>query len=73
MRTWLDARMAAAVGAHRDPWKEGLEPVVPGQFRTALPLRSLPLVPVRAGNGAVTGPVPAVGSAVAGPSNGGAA
>ncbi len=69
----LDARMAAAVGAYRDPWQEGREPAVPGQFRTALPLRSQPLVPVHAGNGAVTGPVPAIGSAVPGPSNGGAA
>jgi nitrite reductase (NADH) large subunit len=69
----LDARMEAAVGAYRDPWKEGLEPAVPGQFQTALPLRSLPLVPVRDELGAVTGPVPAVGSAVTGPSNGGPA
>ncbi|GAA4707923.1 nitrite reductase large subunit NirB [Phytohabitans rumicis] len=46
----LDARMAAAVAAYRDPWKEGAEPATPGQFRTALPLRVLPLVPVREGS-----------------------
>ena len=43
----LDERMEAAVGAYRDPWKEGLEPTVPGQFRTSLPLVVLPQVPVR--------------------------
>jgi len=44
----LDARMTAAVGAYRDPWKERAEPVTPGQFRTSLPLTVLPQVPVRA-------------------------
>jgi len=44
----LDARMAAAVGAYQDPWKERAEPVTPGQFRTSLPLTVLPQVPVRA-------------------------
>ncbi|MCU7728177.1 nitrite reductase large subunit NirB [Actinoplanes sp. KI2] len=44
----LDARMDAAVGAYRDPWKERAEPVTPGQFRTSLPLTVLPQVPVRA-------------------------
>lgn len=43
----LDERMEAAVGAYRDPWKEGQDPTVPGQFRTALPLVVLPQVPVR--------------------------
>ncbi len=41
----LDERMQEAVDAYVDPWKEGAEPVVPGQFRTALPLVALPLVP----------------------------
>ncbi|WP_033367599.1 nitrite reductase large subunit NirB [Dactylosporangium aurantiacum] len=43
----LDERMEAAVAAYRDPWKEGQDPTVPGQFRTALPLVPLPRVPVR--------------------------
>ena len=43
----LDERMEAAVAAYRDPWKEGQDPAVPGQFRTALPLVPLPQVPVR--------------------------
>jgi nitrite reductase (NADH) large subunit len=43
----LDERMAAAVAAYKDPWKEGAEPATPGQFRTALPLLPLPQVPVR--------------------------
>ncbi|GAA3243485.1 nitrite reductase large subunit NirB [Dactylosporangium siamense] len=43
----LDERMEAAVAAYRDPWKEGLDPTVPGQFRTSLPLVVLPQVPVR--------------------------
>ncbi|MEV0134530.1 nitrite reductase large subunit NirB [Dactylosporangium sp. NPDC050688] len=43
----LDERMEAAVAAYRDPWKEGQDPTVPGQFRTALPLVPLPQVPVR--------------------------
>jgi nitrite reductase (NADH) large subunit len=43
----LDERMEAAVAAYRDPWKEGQDPTVPGQFRTALPLVVLPQVPVR--------------------------
>ncbi|MET7425160.1 nitrite reductase large subunit NirB [Dactylosporangium sp. NPDC005555] len=43
----LDERMEAAVAAYRDPWKEGLDPAVPGQFRTSLPLVVLPQVPVR--------------------------
>jgi nitrite reductase (NADH) large subunit len=66
----LDARIEAAIGACRDPWQEGQQPAVPGQFRTALPLRSLPLVPVRTVNGNEHGPaaapVPAAGSTVAG-------
>jgi nitrite reductase (NADH) large subunit len=43
----LDAAMAAAVAAYRDPWRERHEPVTPGQFRTSLPLTVLPQVPVR--------------------------
>jgi nitrite reductase (NADH) large subunit len=43
----LDAAMAAAVAAYRDPWQERREPATPGQFRTALPLTVLPQVPVR--------------------------
>ncbi|MEJ5944217.1 nitrite reductase large subunit NirB [Pseudokineococcus basanitobsidens] len=43
----LDERLEAAVGAYRDPWAEGQEPRTPGQFRTALPLVPLPLVPSR--------------------------
>jgi nitrite reductase (NADH) large subunit len=43
----LDARMQASVDEYRDPWLEGGEPAAPGQFRTALPLIPLPLVPVR--------------------------
>ncbi|MDQ1536571.1 MAG: nitrite reductase large subunit, partial [Actinomycetota bacterium] len=42
----LDERMQAAVEAYVDPWKEGAEPVVPGQFRRSLPLTVLPQVPV---------------------------
>ncbi|MEU0554348.1 nitrite reductase large subunit NirB [Dactylosporangium sp. NPDC006015] len=43
----LDERMEAAVAAYRDPWKDDLDPAVPGQFRTSLPLVALPQVPVR--------------------------
>ncbi|WP_233624938.1 nitrite reductase large subunit NirB [Actinoplanes sp. ATCC 53533] len=43
----LDAAVAAAVGAYRDPWKERAEPATPGQFRTSLPLLVLPQVPIR--------------------------
>jgi nitrite reductase (NADH) large subunit len=43
----LDADMQKAVEAYRDPWKDGAEPVTPGQFRTSLPLTVLPQVPVR--------------------------
>jgi nitrite reductase (NADH) large subunit len=64
----LDADMAASVAAYRDPWLERREPVTPGQFRTSLPLRVLPQVPVREPVPvSAPGPVvPAVGSAVAG-------
>ncbi|GAB6900670.1 nitrite reductase large subunit NirB [Kineosporia succinea] len=51
----LDARMQQTVEGYRDPWKEGREPAVPGQFRTALPLISLPQVPVRDGSTALGG------------------
>jgi nitrite reductase (NADH) large subunit len=43
----LDAEMQKTVDAYRDPWKEGANPVTPGQFRTSLPLTVLPQVPVR--------------------------
>jgi nitrite reductase (NADH) large subunit len=43
----LDERMETAVAAYKDPWKEGLEPVEPTQFRPSLPLVVLPQVPVR--------------------------
>ncbi|NAZ77261.1 FAD-dependent oxidoreductase, partial [Kineococcus sp. T13] len=41
----LDERMQATVDNYRDPWQEGEQPVTPGQFRPALPLVDLPLVP----------------------------
>ena len=43
----LDANMAKSVGAYRDPWRDGRDPVTEGQFRTSLPLLPLPQVPVR--------------------------
>ncbi len=43
----LDADLAESLDAYRDPWLERTEPVTPGQFRTALPLVELPMVPVR--------------------------
>jgi nitrite reductase (NADH) large subunit len=43
----LDAAMAQSCAAYRDPWKDGQQPVSPGQFRSALPLTVLPQVPVR--------------------------
>jgi nitrite reductase (NADH) large subunit len=43
----LDLRMQESIDAYHDPWLEGGEPATPGQFRTALPLLPLPLVPVR--------------------------
>jgi nitrite reductase (NADH) large subunit len=51
----LDARMADAVAAYRDPWQEGGHPAEPGQFRPALPLIPLPQVPVRDGSTSVGG------------------
>ena len=51
----LDARIRAAVDAYADPWQEGRNPAVPGQFRTALPLTPLPQVPVRDGSTAIGG------------------
>ncbi|MEJ5913940.1 nitrite reductase large subunit NirB [Pseudokineococcus sp. 1T1Z-3] len=53
----LDAELEEAVGAYRDPWAERAEPRTPGQFRTALPLVPLPLVPQRPG-GAPGGVLP---------------
>jgi nitrite reductase (NADH) large subunit len=43
----LDQAMAKSVAAYRDPWRDGADPVTPGQFRTALPLEVLPRVPIR--------------------------
>ncbi len=43
----LEAEMQKAIDAYGDPWKEAASPVTPGQFRTSLPLMSLPMVPVR--------------------------
>ncbi|MGF7237291.1 MAG: nitrite reductase large subunit NirB [Frankia sp.] len=43
----LDARMQQAVDGYADPWREGRDPVTPGQFQTSLPLVDLPKVPVR--------------------------
>jgi nitrite reductase (NADH) large subunit len=43
----LDAAVAEAVAAYRDPWQEGADPVTPGQFRPSLPLLELPRVPVQ--------------------------
>jgi nitrite reductase (NADH) large subunit len=43
----LDAHMQKSVDAYRDPWDKSQHPVTPGQFRTSLPLISLPQVPVR--------------------------
>jgi nitrite reductase (NADH) large subunit len=43
----LDANMQKSVGAYRDPWQDGRNPVSAGQFRTSLPLLPLPQVPVR--------------------------
>ncbi len=51
----LDARLQETVDGYRDPWKEGREPAVPGQFRTSLPLVALPQVPVRDGSTALGG------------------
>ncbi|MGI4895812.1 MAG: nitrite reductase large subunit NirB [Janthinobacterium lividum] len=55
----LDERIQQAVDAYRDPWREGEEPVTPGQFRSSLPLVDLPLVPLRPA-GAPGGSVSAV-------------
>jgi nitrite reductase (NADH) large subunit len=38
----LDAAVQASVDAYRDPWLERDEAVTPGQFRTSLPLLSVP-------------------------------
>ena len=43
----LDAAMTKSVGAYRDPWQDGKQPVTEGQFRASLPLLPLPAVPVR--------------------------
>ncbi|MET0450231.1 MAG: nitrite reductase large subunit NirB [Mycobacterium sp.] len=43
----LDAAMERSVGAYRDPWQDGKQPVTEGQFRSSLPLLPLPQVPVR--------------------------
>jgi len=51
----LDARMQQTVEGYRDPWKEGREPASPGQFRSSLPVISLPQVPIRDGSTALGG------------------
>ncbi len=43
----LDERMQKSVDAYSDPWRDGREPQMEGQFRTSLPLLPLPQVPVR--------------------------
>jgi nitrite reductase (NADH) large subunit len=43
----LDQAMQKSIDAYRDPWKDGAQPVTPGQFRTSLPLTVLPQVPIR--------------------------
>jgi nitrite reductase (NADH) large subunit len=44
----LDANMQQSIDAYTDPWgQDGKAPATPGQFRPALPLVELPLVPVR--------------------------
>ncbi|ROP43351.1 nitrite reductase large subunit NirB [Pseudokineococcus lusitanus] len=72
----LDADLEQAVAAYRDPWQEGREPVTPGQFRTALPLVPLPLVPRRAAGAPGGTSVADIGSdlaaAAAGPAGGAA-
>lgn len=40
----LDADMQKAIDAYSDPWKDGADPVTPGQFRAALLLAPLPQV-----------------------------
>lgn len=43
----LDANMQKSVDSYRDPWGESRDQVIPGQFRSSLPLVPLPQVPVR--------------------------
>ncbi|OBH03714.1 nitrite reductase large subunit NirB [Mycobacterium sp. E1747] len=43
----LDANMQKSVDSYRDPWGESRDRVIPGQFRSSLPLVPLPQVPVR--------------------------
>ncbi|MCZ2837561.1 nitrite reductase large subunit NirB [Modestobacter sp. VKM Ac-2985] len=44
----LDAGLQRSIDAYTDPWgQDGAQPATPGQFRTALPLVDLPMVPVR--------------------------
>ncbi|MGY1749401.1 nitrite reductase large subunit NirB [Modestobacter sp. SYSU DS0511] len=44
----LDEGIQRSIDAYTDPWaQDRAEPATPGQFRTALPLVDLPLVPVR--------------------------
>jgi nitrite reductase (NADH) large subunit len=51
----LDQAIQKSIDAYSDPWKEGSNPAVPGQFRTALPLLALPQVPIRDGSTALGG------------------
>ncbi|WP_232548824.1 nitrite reductase large subunit NirB [Propioniciclava soli] len=46
----LDERLQESVDNYADPWLDRDAPATPGQFRTALPLVALPLVPVRGGD-----------------------
>jgi nitrite reductase (NADH) large subunit len=41
----LDAEVAKHAQTYVDPWTDGADPVVPGQFRSSLPLEVLPRVP----------------------------
>jgi nitrite reductase (NADH) large subunit len=68
----LDEDLERAVAAYRDPWQEGREPVTPGQFRTALPLVPLPLVPRRAAGAPGGTSVADIGSDLAAASSGAA-
>ncbi|MDT3443623.1 MULTISPECIES: nitrite reductase large subunit NirB [unclassified Pseudofrankia] len=43
----LDARIQESIDAYVDPWLEREQPATAGQFRTSLPLITLPQVPVR--------------------------
>ena len=48
--------MAKSVGAYRDPWQDGKQPVTEGQFRRSLPLLLLPRCRCEGRTFAVDGP-----------------